>query len=651
MPSSRVAVASSPLDEHDAMSPAPTRVTVLPPVTVMAAVPLCPSLVAVIVAGPAAKAVTRPLLLTVATDVLELVQVTVRPVRMLPPASRSVAVSWSVCPAGTLAVAGLTVTEATGALATETAAVCVMAVPLIVAETVFVPATVELKVPVATPVASVGPAGCATVFPLPVAASTAVAPPIGLPLASLAVTVMVDVPLPVAIDGGAAVTVDCAADTGPGVTVTVAVCVTAVPSAVAETVLVPAPVELRVPVATPVASVVPLGCVRVLPLPVVASTTVAPLIALPPASFTVTVMVVLPFPAVIEVGAAATVDCEADTGAAVTVDCAADTGPGATVTVAVCVIAVPPALAETVLVPAPVELRVPVASPAASVVPLGCVSVLPLPAAASSTVAPLIGLPPASFTVTVTVALPLPAVSEVGAAATVDCEADTGAEVTATAAVCVIAVPLTVAETVFGSATVVLSVPVATPVASVVPLGCVRVFPVPVAARTTVAPLIGLPPASFTVTVMVELPLPAVSDAGAAATVDCEADTAPAVTVTPALPFFPSLVAVMVAGPGATPVTRPVALTVAVEVLELVHVTVRPVRMLPLASLSVAVSCTVWPTWTGAAAGVTSTVATGGPPDAGSWQEPLPASVNTLPPDRMNCQAYPSVLKVSLSTP
>src|SRR6266567_1197512 len=312
MPSSSVAVASSPLDEHDAMSPAPTRVTVLPPVTVMDAVPLCPSLVAVIVAGPAAKAVTRPLLLTVATEVLELVQVTVRPVRMLPLASRSVALSWSVCPAGTLAVAGLTVT----------AAVCVMAVPLIVAETVFVPATVELKVPVATPVASVGPPGCVSVFPLPVAASTAVAPLIGLPLASLAVTVMVEVALPAAIDAGAVVTVDCAADTGPGATVTVAVCVMAVPLAVAETVLVPAPVELRVPVVTPVASVVPLGCVRVLPFPVAASSTVAPVIGLPPASFTVTVMVELPLPAVSEVGAAATVDCEADTGAAVTVTAA-----------------------------------------------------------------------------------------------------------------------------------------------------------------------------------------------------------------------------------------------------------------------------------------------------------------------------------------
>src|SRR6266699_104037 len=474
MPSSSVAVASSPLDEHDAMSPAPTRVTVLPPVTVMDAVPLCPSLVAVIVAGPAAKAVTRPLLLTVATEVLELVQVTVRPVRMLPLASRSVALSWSVCPAGTLAVAGLTVTEATGALATVTAAVCVMAVPLIVAETVFVPATVELKVPVATPVASVGPPGCVSVFPLPVAASTAVAPLIGLPLASLAVTVMVDVPLPVAIEGGAAVTVDCAAETGPGVTVTVAVCVTAIPSIVAEMVFAPIAVERRVPVATPVASVGPPGCVRVFPVPVAASTTDAPPIGLPLASLAVTVMVDVALPAAI------------DAGAVVTVDCAADTGPGATVTVAVCVMAVPLAVAETVLVPAPVEL-------------------------------------------------PLPAVSEVGAAATVDCEADTGAAVTVTAAVCVIAVPLIVADTVFDSATVELKVPVATPVPSVRPVGCVRALPLPVAASTTVAPPIGLLLASLAVTVIVETPLPAAIDAGAVVTVDCAADTGPGATVTVAV--------------------------------------------------------------------------------------------------------------------
>src|SRR2546430_6150813 len=179
-----------------------------------------------------------------------------------------------------------------------------MAVPLIEADAVCVPATVELKVPVAPPVASVGPAGCATVFPLPVAASTTVAPLIGLPVASLAVTVIVDVPLPVAIEGGAAVTVDWAADTGPGVTVTVAVCVTAIPSIVADTVFGPAPVERSVPVATPVASVRPAGCVRVFPVPVAASTTDAPPIGLPLASLALTVILPDALPAPIDAGAA-----------------------------------------------------------------------------------------------------------------------------------------------------------------------------------------------------------------------------------------------------------------------------------------------------------------------------------------------------------
>ena len=45
---------------------------------------------------------------------------------------------------------------------------------------------------------------------------------------------------------------------------------------VAETTFAPGLVELRVPVATPLALVVPLGCVSVLPVPVAASTTVAP---------------------------------------------------------------------------------------------------------------------------------------------------------------------------------------------------------------------------------------------------------------------------------------------------------------------------------------------------------------------------------------
>src|SRR6266446_643887 len=55
-----------------------------------------------------------------------------------------------------------------------------MATALIVAETVLVAATVELNVPVATPLAFVVPTGCVSVFPVPVAASTTVAPATGL---------------------------------------------------------------------------------------------------------------------------------------------------------------------------------------------------------------------------------------------------------------------------------------------------------------------------------------------------------------------------------------------------------------------------------------------------------------------------------------
>ena len=94
---------------------------------------------------------------------------------------------------------------------------------MIVAETVFVSAVVELNTPVATPLASVGPVGWVNVLPLPVAARTTVAPAIGLPFASRAVTVIVEVPVPASIVSGAALTVDCDAETAPLVTVTVAV--------------------------------------------------------------------------------------------------------------------------------------------------------------------------------------------------------------------------------------------------------------------------------------------------------------------------------------------------------------------------------------------------------------------------------------------
>src|SRR6266704_792413 len=82
--------------------------------TVIAALPLLPSLAAVMLAVPAASAVTSPLPFTVATPGASLDQVIVRPESGFPLASSSVAVSCCVAPAYIDAVAGLTLTEATG---------------------------------------------------------------------------------------------------------------------------------------------------------------------------------------------------------------------------------------------------------------------------------------------------------------------------------------------------------------------------------------------------------------------------------------------------------------------------------------------------------------------------------------------------------
>src|SRR5687767_14141756 len=57
-----------------------------------------PSLSAVICAEPSATPVTRPLDDTEVIAELDVVQFTGRPVRMVPPASRVVADSWSVSP-------------------------------------------------------------------------------------------------------------------------------------------------------------------------------------------------------------------------------------------------------------------------------------------------------------------------------------------------------------------------------------------------------------------------------------------------------------------------------------------------------------------------------------------------------------------------
>src|SRR2546428_11788228 len=84
-----------------------------------------------------------------------------------------------------------------------------------------------------------------------------------------------------------------------------------------------------------------------------------------------------------------------------------------------------------------------------------------------------------------------------------------------------------------------------------------------------------------------------------------------AVTVIATVPLWPSLVAVIVAVPPATPVASPLPLTVAAAVLLLAHVTVRPVSVFPAASLVTAANCCVAPTWRVPHPGLTVTHATG----------------------------------------
>src|SRR5438445_8160747 len=129
---------------------------------------------------------------------------------------------------------------------TVTGAVCVIATVLISAEMVFCPAPVALNVAVMMPVVgSVVPVAGVSVLPVPpVAVRVTLAPPITLPPASRAVTVIVLVPDPAVIDAGAAPTVDVVADTGP--TVPVAVNVTGLP-------LIPDPVAVAVSVFVPAA--------------------------------------------------------------------------------------------------------------------------------------------------------------------------------------------------------------------------------------------------------------------------------------------------------------------------------------------------------------------------------------------------------------
>src|SRR5947199_3473228 len=207
-------------------------------------------------------------------------------------------------------------------------------------------------------------------------------------------------------------------------------------------------------------------------------------------------------------------------------------------------------MAVNVLDPAVVEsVQLPtVAIPFASVVWADPVT-LPLPRpAAKVTDTPDTGLSNASVTITdggfgtvvpAGAVCPLPPWGAMVAAA---------AGFTATSAVwATVTVPFTVAVSVFVPAAVEVNDPVICPLALVVPTGCVSVLPVAgLTASVTVAPWIGFPLASRTVTVMVLEPAPAVIVAGAAATVDCVVLGPPAVAVAvnvTGLPLSPAAVA------------------------------------------------------------------------------------------------------------
>jgi len=117
-------------------------------VTVTAEVPVCPSLVAVIVALPAATAVTRPDVDTLAMLVLLELQLITRPVRTLLLASRVVAESCCVPPTMRFAVVGETETEATGTGAgAETVIAEEPVFPSLVAVTEAVPAATAVTRP------------------------------------------------------------------------------------------------------------------------------------------------------------------------------------------------------------------------------------------------------------------------------------------------------------------------------------------------------------------------------------------------------------------------------------------------------------------------------------------------------------------------
>src|SRR2546428_13783710 len=111
-------------------------------------------------------------------------------------------------------------------------------------------------------------------------------------------------------------------------------------------------------------------------------------------------------------------------------------------------------------------------------------------------------------------------------------------------------------------------------------------------------------------------------------------------TVKVAASLLPSLDAVIrTESDSARPVTRPVDETVACVGALLVQVTGRSASSWPAASLTCAVSCSVWPITRPGAAAVTLTEATGG---GGDWESLLHAATAPAPHSSRRCMALTS---------
>src|SRR5438034_1225602 len=593
--------------------------------TVMADVPLCASLVAVIVAAPASFPVTSPLALTVAAAVLLDTQVTVRPVRVLPFASLRVAVSCTVWPSFTLADAGATATEATATCTTVMAAVplCPSEVAVIVVEPasfavtspleLTVAAAVLLEVHVTTrpdsglPFASFGvavsctvcptctladagltatdatgtlltvildeplcpsevavivatPAATPDTTPLELTVATAVLlldqlmtrPESGVPLASFGVAVRGTVcPTCTLADAGVTATV------ATGALLTVMLALPLWPSLVA--------VMVAEPVATAVTSPLELT-VATAPFELVHAT-LRPVSGVPFASFGLAASCTVP-----------------PVGRLVAAGVTATDAPGTVVTVIVAVPLWPSLVAVIVAEPAAALVTSPPAFTVAT-------ALLPL---THVTTRPESGLPLASLGVAASCTV-CPACTVADAGVTATDATGTGAGLTVIAAP-----PLLPSDT-----AVIVAEPAATPVTS--PLAFTVATDGLLLDQPITRPDSALPFASLGVAASCTVcPACSVADAGVTAT-DATGTIA---TATAAVPVLPSEVAVIVAEPTATAVTRPLAVTGATAMLLLAHVTTRPASGLPLVSCGVAANWTVWLTCSAADAGDTATDAT-----------------------------------------